>query len=219
MAVLLVSTAGEVGADGNVQVGFSPSAATPTAGEQFNVDVTVAKVAPEPGLASYDLILSFDPSVVRLESLSDSGFVPGGELVVICVTGEIDNVGGSVNATCTAIPLFGAPGVSTSEAIPLLHASFAAVAPGVSQLELSGALFGPDGEVISADFETGTVTTMGDSPATMDDSPAVELPSTGSSHAVGSSIQPMLTAALVAAVLLIVGAGLRLFHQRRRAGA
>ena len=150
--LMLALAAGNVAAGGGAQIAFSPQSANASVAAAVAVDVTVANVDPDPGLAAYDLILRFDPAVVRLDDFSDSGFTTSGENVVICVTGQIDNAGGSVNATCTAIPLFGAPGVSTTNAVTLLHASFTALAAGVSSLTLSGSLSGPTGTAIAASF-------------------------------------------------------------------
>jgi hypothetical protein len=128
-----------------------------SAGATVAVDVTVANVDPKPGLGAYDLTLRFDPAVVRLDDFNDSGFVTSGENVVICVTGQIDNAGGNVNATCTAIQLFGAPGVSTTAAVALLHASFTTLAAGTSPLTLAGSLSDPSGAAIAASFGSGTI--------------------------------------------------------------
>jgi hypothetical protein len=164
-ALMLALAAGNVVAGSGAQVSFSPQSVNASVGATVAVDVTVANVNPDPGLAAYDLTLQFDPGVVRLDDLSDSGFITSGENVVICVPGQIDNAGGSANATCTAIPLFGAPGVSTTEAVPLLHASFTTLAVGTSALTLSGSLSGPKGTAIAASFGGGTIRVTASQPA------------------------------------------------------
>ena len=144
-------------AAGGAQVGFSPQSVEAAVATTVAVDVTVANVDPKPGLGSYDLTLAFDPAVVRLDSFSDSGFITSGENVVICVTAKIDNAGGSVNAICTAIPLFGAPGVSTANAVALLHASFTTLAAGTSPLTITGSLSDPSGAAIPTTFGSGII--------------------------------------------------------------
>ena len=160
----LALAAGSAAAGGGPEVQFSPAKTVTTVGEAVSIEITVSDIAPEPGLAGYDLVLTFDPSIVRLDSLTDSGFVPMGENLVICVTGHIDNVGGRVSANCTAIPLFGAPGVSTSEPTPLLQSSFTALAPGTSALALSGPLSSPDGTPLGATLGTGAITVNAEQP-------------------------------------------------------
>jgi hypothetical protein len=162
---MLALAARNVVAGSSAQISFSPQSVDASVGAAVAVDVTVANVDPDPGLAAYDLTLQFDPAVVRLDDFSDSGFITSGENVVICVPGQIDNAGGSANATCTAIPLFGAPGVSTTEAVALLHASFTTLAAGTSALTLSGLLSGPTGTAIAASFGGGTIRVNASQPA------------------------------------------------------
>jgi hypothetical protein len=171
--VMLVMLAVRVGvsAAADAIVAFSPSSATGTVGSSIAVDVTVANVAADPGLANYDLTLRFDPTVVRLDSFQDSGFVTNGQNgqnVVICVTGAIDNTGGAVEAQCQAIPLPGGPGASTTSAAVLLHASFTGLTSGTSPLTISGTLAGPTGTAIPVSFADGaihvTAATAGPSP-------------------------------------------------------
>lgn len=155
--IMLAVVVANVVAGGSPPVGFSPQSVTVSADATVAVDVTVANIDAEPGLGQYDLTLHFDPAVVRLDSFSDSGFVTSGQNVAICVTAQIDNAGGSANATCTAIQLFGAPGVSTTAAVALLHASFTTLAAGTSPLTLSGSLSDPAGTAIAASLGSGTI--------------------------------------------------------------
>jgi len=201
-AFALVVLAGKALAGGGAQVDFSPQSANASVGEKVTVDLTVANVAPDPGLASYDLTLRFDPAVVRLESFSDAGFVTSGKNVVICVPGLIDNVGGSANATCTAIPLFGQPGVSTAGPVVLLHASLTALAAGTSPLTLSGSLSGPKGTPISASFGSGSIRVTGGTaagPATPAISRAPQAPPAGTGGGHGESLRNV-------AIMLAAGA-------------
>lgn len=209
---------GHAAAGDSARVSFSPQSAAAAMGESVAVDVMVSNVGPDPGLASYDLVLTFDPTVVRLDSLSDSGFITNGENVVICVTGEIDNAGGSVNATCDAIALFGAPGVATTAAVPLLHASFTALADGTSALRLSGTLSGPEGTPIAATFDAGAID-VGAASEVAGVTPAATagtsgLPSTGLG---GGGRSPVWAAAMLAgAIAGIAGFATLLFVRSSR---
>ncbi|MCH7721119.1 MAG: hypothetical protein IH988_09060 [Planctomycetes bacterium] len=71
-ALLVVAGAASALAGGGTQVSFSPASASATVGSTVAVDINVANVSPEPGLAAYDLVLSFDATVVRLDSLTAS---------------------------------------------------------------------------------------------------------------------------------------------------
>lgn len=223
--LLVVAGAGSALAGGGTQVSFSPVSASVTVGSAVAVDIQVANVSPQPGLAAYDLVLSFDATVVRLNSLTDTGFVSSGENLVICVTGQIDNVGGSVNANCTAIPLFGAPGVSTTEPVTILEGSFTALAVGTSPLTLSGVLAEPDGTPIDAEIGSGEINVL---PAT--NSPAADqativpsatpalgaLPATGGAASDAGSPVPMWEFALLGAAVAVLSLGLLIFTRHKR---
>ena len=144
-------------AAGPVVLAFAPLNSSAHTGDAVSVDVTVANVAADPGLAEYDLTLHVNPAVVRVNGFTDSGFITTGQTIVVCVPGTIDNAAGTAVATCTAVPLFGLPGVSTVSAVVLLHASFTALAPGTSQLTLSGMLGGPTGTDIPATLGSGNI--------------------------------------------------------------
>ena len=212
LAVAITATTGRAAADGSPSVEFVPSDTAVAVGETVTVDVTVGKVPNELGLGGYDLVLTYDPTVLRLESLADTGFVAGGDLVVICVTGTIDHQGGSVNANCTPIPLLGAPGVSNADPFPLLNANFLALAPGRSELRLTGELYSPDGSGISAALQVGTVTVHGAAADTPAPTAAAELPLAGSATLPGSGsgmAATTLALTLVSGLLLVVALLLR----------
>jgi len=191
-------------AAGPAAIAFSPQSAAATVGATVAVDVTVANVDPDPGLAAYDLTLKFNPVVVRLDSFSDAGFVTTGQNIIICVTGLIDNAVGTVNATCTAIPLFGLPGVPTAGPITLLHASFTALAAGSSPLVLSGSLSGPTGTPIAVSFSDGALLVTAPTPAasaTATATPAAtRTPAASPTPAAAASAVPATQTATVAAV-------------------
>ena len=145
-------------AAGTAQIAFAPASASGASGAAVNVDITVASVDPAPGLGGYSVTVTFNPAVVHITSLQDSGWITSGQNVVICSTGTLDNAAGKATAGCTPIPLFGAPGVSTSAPHALLHASFTGVAPGTSTLSLAGStLSAPDGTAIAATTADGSI--------------------------------------------------------------
>ncbi len=123
-------------AAGPAQLGFAPSASHAAPGATVAIDVTVADVT---GLGGYDLQLSFDPAVLRLGSLQDSGFVASSGNLVTCVPATIDNSTGHAVAACFTIPLFSSsPGAAATTPVPVIHASFVALRPGSSTLSLAG---------------------------------------------------------------------------------
>ena len=145
-------------AAGTAQIAFAPASASGASGAAVNVDITIASVDPAPGLGGYSVTVTFNPAVVHITSLQDSGWITSGQNVVICSTGTLDNAAGKATAGCTPIPLFGAPGVSTSAPHALLHASFTGVAPGTSTLSLAGStLSAPDGTAIAATTADGSI--------------------------------------------------------------
>jgi hypothetical protein len=181
-------------AAGPAQLAFAPASATGPVGSTLNVDITVANVDPTPGLGGYSITLTFDPAIVHIASLQDSGFITSGQNIVICSTGALDNTAGTATAGCTAIPLFGAPGVSTAAPVALLHASFSGVAPGTSALSLAGStLTAPDGTAIAAAATGGSVTVSSGGPS----APSVTAgPGSVSASATASTTaQPSATAA------------------------
>lgn len=224
---MLAAAAGKASAASDAQVTFSPQEITAGVDDAIAVDVTVANLDPSPGLAAYDLMLTFDPRVVRLDSFADAGFVTSGQNIVICVTGQIDNAAGNVNATCTAIPVVGAPGVSTTEPVALLHASFTTSTPGTSALTLAGSLSGPDGTRIAAIFQRGTIhvtqATAGPSPGmtgpaapSLGSTPgARRVPATGSGGGYRESPRSLTLALAAGTAVAIAIAGSLLIGRRR----
>ncbi len=116
---------------------FSPTAQTVALSQAAAVDVTIATVT---NLGGYDLWVFFNPAVVQMTGLTDAGFVTANPTnIVVCNTPVIDNTAGSGNLSCATVPVFGTPGpgVSTTTAVALAHATFNAAANGTSGLALS----------------------------------------------------------------------------------
>ncbi len=147
------------------EVRVAPAAITVTAGGIVNIDFTVERIDPQPGLGGYELRFSFDPAVVRLGTLADSGFVTNQRNIVTCAGQEIDNGAGRGALTCTLAQSLGAAGVSTAGPVPLAHATFTAVAPGVSAIDLQGTvLLEPGSTPLPVALAGGSITVAGPSP-------------------------------------------------------
>lgn len=162
LAVIAVAFAGSgLGASAapTARMAVSPSAIAVTSGEEFTLDYTVADVAELPGIGRYVLALSWDAETLELISLVDAGFVTGGENIVFCGEPTIDNGAGQAVLFCAAIPIFGAPGVSTVEPVVFARSLFRAEDPGTTAIDLSGSyLEGPNEEAIDATISNGSVT-------------------------------------------------------------
>ena len=179
------------------QLAFSPPSATIAVGSDVNVDISVADVDAQPGLGGYDIALSFDPAVVHLTSLVDSGLVTQGQNIVICNPASIDNAAGTATATCGTLPIFGFPGVSAGAPSPLLHAVFSAQAPGSATLSLAkSVLEDPVGGSLSVTFVPGSITVPGT------EAPTATIPAAAVVETPGSSA----TAGPAAAVSATTGA-------------
>lgn len=202
--------AGAVGA----QLAFNPPASNVVVGGNVNLDLTVASVT---DLGGYDLALQFNPALVHLVSLSDSGFVanpPSGNLVT-CVPATIDNTAGTATKTCTTLlsaalgPPVPGTGVSTVAATALMHAQFTGVAAGGASLTLTGTtLQGPTGTNISVTLGTGgiTVTSATSVGGVAEQPDRAALPSASSARG-GRPTAYLLGGALLAMVAAIAAGG------------
>lgn len=146
---------------GPASVSVSPSAVSATVGDDVALDITVANVPAQPGLGGYVVALTWDPAVLSLTSLVDSGWLAakGGNVVAFCETLGIDNAAGTASADCTPILAFG-PGVSPSGA--LASAVFHAKSPGSTAINLGGSsLKGTSESSTIASTLTGSTVTIG----------------------------------------------------------
>ena len=199
---------------GTAPVGFSPSSASIAVGANIDVDITVANIT---NLGGYDVFVQFDPAVVHMTSLADSGFVTGGGNIVVCNTATIDNVAGTGTVSCATISPFGTPtpGVSSVGATALLHSSFQAVGPGMASLTLTGTeLQDPNGAPIAATLSSGSITATG-AVGGIAENPEITgttLETPGSSGA-NAGILAGVVATVTAAALALSGAA---WYARRR---
>ena len=160
VAMLLAPTAPSVDA-GSAQVTFSPATASIAVDGTVDIDLTVASVN---NLGGYDVFIQFDPAIVQMTSLTDTGFVTNSDNIVVCNTPAIDNAAGTATNSCATIPIIGPPGPGVSAGSPtaLMNMSFLAVGDGKSALTLSGTeLLDPDGTPIGATLGSGSITVSG----------------------------------------------------------
>ncbi len=147
-------------ATGLPNVSVAPATATAGIGADIALDVDASNVS-LPGLGGYVIVLQWNPAVLTLTSLIDSGWVPSGQVIVICTTPIIDNTNGTAELDCT--PLFGyGDGVTTSGPQALAHAVFQAKASGTSTIDLTGSsLVDPSSIEIASTLTNGSVTVPG----------------------------------------------------------
>ena len=111
-------------------VTVSAGSASVSAGQTFDVPVSVSQVS---DLFAFQFDLSFDPTILELQSISEGSFVPSAGATFF-LPGTIDNTAGT--ATFTADSLVGAvPGASGNGELAAF--SFKALAAGTSALTLS----------------------------------------------------------------------------------
>ena len=143
----------------SAQLAFSPSPSSVAIGGNAAVNITVANVS---NLGGYDVHVQFNPAIVHVTSLEDTGFVTGGGNIVVCNPATIDNSAGTATAACATVSPFGTPGpgVSTTGPTALMQATFTGMATGTSSLTLTGTtLEDPNGNPIAAKLATGSITT------------------------------------------------------------
>lgn len=138
----------------------TPATATASVGDDIALDVNAANIAASPGLGGYLIVLTWDPAVLTLTSITDAGWVTGGQVVVVCSTPTIDNGAGTAEADCTPILSFGA-GVSTSAPHALAHAVFHAKAAGTTGIDLTSSnLLNPSSVAMTSTLTGGSVTVV-----------------------------------------------------------
>jgi hypothetical protein len=152
-----IAGAGPEAQAASAQLAFSPSSSSVAVGGNVAVDITVATVS---NLGGYDVHLQFNPAIVHVVSMTDSGFVKSGGNIVVCNDATIDNSAGTAIDSCSTVPIFGTPGpgVSTVGATALLHVSFTGVTAGKSSLTLTDStLEDPDSATSTPAFGTGSI--------------------------------------------------------------
>jgi len=140
-------------------ISVSPASVSFAAGADISLDYTVANVASSPGIGGYLIAVKFDPAVLEMTGMTDSGWVPSGENIVFCGASEIDNDAGTAVQYCSPVPLFGAPGVATDAPRAIARSSFHAKGAGTSTIDIAGSyLHSPSDTDIASTLENGSVT-------------------------------------------------------------
>ncbi len=143
----------------------SPAAVSSGVGQDVNIDIDVADIA-TPGLGGYVVVMRWDPAVLSLTSLSDSGWVTSGGLIVLCSAPTIDNTGGSAELDCTPFPFPPGDGVTTTAPHPIANAVFHTKSIGTTAIDLAPAptpssLLDPAAnEITPLTITNGTVTVV-----------------------------------------------------------
>lgn len=137
-------------------IAVSPASASVLVGGDVTLDITVDAVG-APGVGGYLIVLTWDPAVLSLTSLSDSGWVTGGDIIVFCDSPTIDSAAGNAYLDCTPILAFG-PGVTTESTQSLAQAVFHASAAGTTSIDLTDSnLLNPSKVVIAGTLANGTI--------------------------------------------------------------
>lgn len=139
----------------HADVDLSAGSATEPVGATFAIPVSISNVT---DLFAFQFDLSFDPSIVQLQSITEGPFLPTAGTTFF-LPGTIDNTAGT--ATFTADALIGPiSGVSGSGV--LADFNFEALSEGTSNLTLSNAiLVDSSGGLISFTPQSGQATIAG----------------------------------------------------------
>jgi hypothetical protein len=128
----------------------SPASVTPAS--TFDVDVNIIGAV---DLYDYELDLSFDPTVLAADSVSEGSFLDGGGATFF-IPGTIDNIGGTV--TFNADSLLGPPPGVTGDGT-LLVFEFTALNAGTSALTIENEILQDSlGDITSDTTTAGSVT-------------------------------------------------------------
>jgi hypothetical protein len=176
LGAVAIAWQAQAGADPVVSVG-PESPTIPVDAASFQVDVFVDQVTNPTGLGGYDLMLSFDPAIIRAISVSDSGFVLSTGNIVVCVPSQIDNTAGWAMLSCVTVPLFVGDGPTTTVPQLLATATFQPVASGSSVLSLEGTnLYDPSGMPLEVTLEHSEVTIAPTAPPSPEPEPPTVTP-------------------------------------------
>ncbi len=174
LAVLGTALIHSVAAAAGPTIATAPAAMTADVGQSFTLEYTVDDVPADPGAAGYAVAVAFDPAVLEMVSIVDTGFITSGDNIVVCGPPQIDNAAGSAVAFCAPIPLFGAPGLAAETPTAIARSTFRAKAPGASSISLAGSyLLSPANVQIPAQLAGGSVTVATASTATVTATPVV----------------------------------------------
>lgn len=116
-----------------------PPAQTVALGDgAFEVRLLIDDVTNAQGLGGYTLLMTYDPLVLRAQSVDDSGFIASTGNASFCPSSVVDNDSGDVALFCLTIPIFAEPGPQAAEPQVLTRIVFEPLADGVTVLDISG---------------------------------------------------------------------------------
>ncbi len=213
-------------------VGFSPPSSTLVLGATPvpTVDISVTNAA---GVGGYDAWVTFNPSVVQLNGLQDSGFLgnpnPQGtpQNQVLCNTPTIAAGYGYLSCAILPLPSPFAPPIPPSAGstpVALLHASFSPLAAGTSALSLTAvvsatpeitALFDVNGTPIAASLGAGSITV--NSPSVGGIAVEPDVASLPVRSAAGHPLRDVSVMSAIAASAALLSLAAFLWRARRRA--
>lgn len=202
LTAVLAMTHRAARAAGPAVVAISPASASATVGDDIAIDITVTNVPEQPGLAGYDVTVTWDPAVLDLVSITDSGWLTSGQNLVFPTAAQVPNIGTRAAAKAACSLFFAVQGFSTTAPRALVHAVFRAKAPGTTTISLAegdppSSLVNPSGGDIAATLTGGTVTVSALAVAAATDipaPPATSTPKPSSTPAVQATDTPAATA-------------------------
>lgn len=165
----------------------SPATTGAHTGGDITLDINAANIAAQPGLGGYVIVLRWDPAVLTLTSLTDSGWVTSGPVIVVCAAPTIDNAGGQADLGCSPVFGFG-EGVSTDVPHVLAQAVFQAKAAGATAVNLTDSvLLNTSNVAMTSTLTGGSVTVSAPTPTASPTRTATSTPQPSSTPA---TVQP-----------------------------
>jgi hypothetical protein len=179
-------------ADPATAVTVEPASKVMGVGETFTVDIVVD---PDADIGGAQFSLSFDPSVVTANSVTEGNLLSQGGASTYFISGIIDNVAGTITGVFGAIT---ADGETVSHSGIFATISFTAgAAVGTSALDLTNMIVGDSqGQAVDIEVTDGSVTV------------------TGAAHHIGKAAVVAISIAGGAAIIV----GTILLVRRRRSG-
>ena len=154
LLVLAVCPIGGAFANGVTDVSISPASQTVPAAQTFTVNVAVDPTVP---IAGVQLDLTFDPSLLTVNSVTEGNLLNQGGALTVFADGTIDNVAGTVTNVWGAILQQGGS-VSTPGVFATFHCT-AMAAPGTSLLTLIDVIVGDtEAKGVPVNLAGGSVT-------------------------------------------------------------
>jgi len=139
----------------NVVVSVNPATQSAVAGNTFSISIDIDPKNQQ--VAGWQFDLTFDPSLVQVNSLTEENFLKQGGATTFFLPGTIDNVAGKVTGATAAITTPGAS-VSTPGKAVTIQMSAKAGVTGTSPLNLVNVVIGsPSGTTLPNSPNNGNV--------------------------------------------------------------